>query len=88
MNQHPAVRYEIYFVSKKCDLIISRASLKGVRSVKVIMWQLTGQKLEDKLDPGSRYTTVKRLASYYSTPTVIEDNASKKRPSLYLLDSI
>ena len=69
-------------------------------SVEVIMWQLTGQKPEDKLDPGSRDTTVKRLAAYYSTPTVIEDNASKakvllkfkinfkKRPSLHLLDSI
>ena len=43
------------------------------------MWQLTGQKPEDKLDPGSRDTTVKRLAAYYSTPTVIEDNASKAK---------
>lgn len=48
-------------------------------SVEVIMWQLTGQKPEDKLDPGSRDTTVKRLAAYYSTPTVIEDNASKNK---------
>ena len=31
VNQHPAVRYEIYFVSKQFDLIISRASLKGAR---------------------------------------------------------
>lgn len=40
------------------------------------MWQLTGQKPEDKLDPGARDSTIKRLAAYYSTPTLIEDNAS------------
>ena len=48
-------------------------------SVEVIMWQLNGQKGEDKLDPGARDSTIKRLAAYYSTPTVIEDNASSNK---------
>ena len=48
------------------------------------MWQLTGQKPEDKLDPGARDSTVKRLAAYYSTPTVIEDNASKTKVGFLL----
>ena len=43
------------------------------------MWQLTGQKPEDKLDPGSRDSTIKRLAAFYSPPTVIEDNASSNK---------
>ena len=43
------------------------------------MWQLTGQRGEDKLDPGSRDSTIKRLAAFYSTPTVIEDNASSNK---------
>ena len=45
-------------------------------SVELIMWQLTGQRGEEKLDPGSKDSTIKRLAAYYSTPTIIEDNAS------------
>ena len=60
---------------------------KGVTktwSVQVIMWQLTGQKPEDKLDPGARDSTVKRLAAYYSTPTAIEDNASKTKVGFLL----
>ena len=48
-------------------------------SVEVIMWQLAGQKGEDKLDPGARDSTIKRLAAFYSTPTVIEDNASSNK---------
>ena len=43
------------------------------------MWQLTGQRGEEKLDPGSRDSTIKRLAAYYSTPTIIEDNASSNK---------
>ena len=43
------------------------------------MWQLTGQKGEEKLDPGARDSTIKRLAAFYSTPTVIEDNASSNK---------
>ena len=35
------------------------------------MWQLTGQRGEEKLDPGSKDSTIKRLAAYYSTPTII-----------------
>ena len=87
-------KLNIYFVSRKCDLNL-QGIIKGGKgvtktwSVEVIMWQLTGQKPEDKLDPGSRDTTVKRLAAYYSTPTVIEDNASKRKveklPSYYCL---
>ena len=60
---------------------------KGVTktwSVEVIMWQLNGQKGEDKLDPGARDSTIKRLAAYYSTPTVIEDNASSNKVGKYL----
>lgn len=48
-------------------------------SVEVIMWQLAGQKGEDKLDPGARDSTIKRMAAFYSTPTVIEDNASSNK---------
>ena len=48
-------------------------------SVEVIMWQLAGQKGEYKLDPGARDSTIKRLAAFYSTPTVIEDNASSNK---------
>ena len=61
---------------------------KGVTktwSVEVIMWQLNGQKGEDKLDPGARDSTIKRLAAYYSTPTVIEDNASSNKVGKYYL---
>ena len=47
---------------------------KGVTktwSVELIMLKLSGQKGEEKLDPGSKDSTIKRLAAYHSTPTVI-----------------
>ena len=53
------------------------------------MWQLTGQRGEDKLDPGARDSTIKRLAAFYSTPTVIEDNASSNKVwmIMFLIDA-
>ena len=55
---------------------------KGVTktwSVELIMLKLSGQKGEEKLDPGSKDSTIKRLAAYHSTPTVIYDNASSNK---------
>ena len=51
------------------------------------MWQLTGQRGEEKLDPGSKDSTIKRLAAYYSTPTIIEDNASSNKEETLVVSS-
>ena len=53
------------------------------------MWQLAGQRGEDKLDPGARDSTIKRMAAFYLTPTVIEDNAlSNKVRNIVIINPI